>query len=88
MKPKVYIETMIISYFTSWRSPQLVMAANQESTEAGGTTNGTTSTCIFLKPWFKRHQAAIRLPLNAGLKPSKVCQFCRSRTMAGNWRKS
>ena len=32
MKPKVYIETTIISYLTSWRSPQLVMAANQECT--------------------------------------------------------
>jgi hypothetical protein len=32
MKPKVYIETTIISYLTAWRSPQLVMAANQEST--------------------------------------------------------
>ena len=32
MKPKVYIETTIISYLTAWRSPQLVMAANQEAT--------------------------------------------------------
>lgn len=32
MKPKVYIETTIISYLTAWRSPQLVMAANQEMT--------------------------------------------------------
>ena len=32
MKPKVYIETTIISYLTAWRSPQLVMAANQETT--------------------------------------------------------
>ena len=31
IKPKVYIETTIISYLTAWRSPQLVMAANQES---------------------------------------------------------
>jgi hypothetical protein len=34
MKPKVYIETTIISYLTAWRSPQLVMAANQESTRS------------------------------------------------------
>ncbi len=32
MKPTVYIETTIISYLTAWRSPQLVMAANQEVT--------------------------------------------------------
>ncbi len=34
MKPKVYIETTIISYLTSWRSPQLIMAANQECTRS------------------------------------------------------
>jgi predicted nucleic acid-binding protein len=34
MKPKVYIETTIISYLTAWRSPQLVMAANQETTRS------------------------------------------------------
>jgi hypothetical protein len=32
MNPKVYIETTIINYLTAWRSPQLVMAANQETT--------------------------------------------------------
>jgi predicted nucleic acid-binding protein len=32
MKPKVYIETTIISYLTACRSPQLVMAAHQETT--------------------------------------------------------
>jgi predicted nucleic acid-binding protein len=32
MKPKVYIETTIISYLTAWRSSQLVMAAQQEAT--------------------------------------------------------
>lgn len=32
MKPSVYVETTIISYLTAWRSPQLVMAANQEVT--------------------------------------------------------
>jgi hypothetical protein len=32
MKPSVYIETTIPSYLTAWRSPELVMAANQEST--------------------------------------------------------
>jgi predicted nucleic acid-binding protein len=32
MKPKVYLETTIVSYLTAWRSPQLVMAANQETT--------------------------------------------------------
>ena len=34
MKPKVYVETTIISYLTAWRSPQLVMAANQEATRS------------------------------------------------------
>lgn len=29
---RVYIETTIVSYLTAWRSPQLVMAANQEVT--------------------------------------------------------
>ena len=33
MKPKVYIETTIPSYLTAWRSPDLVMAANQETTK-------------------------------------------------------
>jgi hypothetical protein len=32
MKPTVYSETTVISYLTAWRSPQLVMAANQEVT--------------------------------------------------------
>jgi predicted nucleic acid-binding protein len=32
MKPSVYIETTIPSYLSAWRSPELVMAANQEST--------------------------------------------------------
>jgi len=32
MKPRVYVETTIISYLTAWRSPQLVMAAHQEAT--------------------------------------------------------
>ncbi len=32
MKPSVYIETTIPSYLTAWRSPELVVAANQEST--------------------------------------------------------
>ena len=31
-KPKVYLETTIASYFTAWRSRDLVMAANQEIT--------------------------------------------------------
>ena len=34
MKSKVYIETTIVSYLTAWRSPQLIMAANQESTRS------------------------------------------------------
>jgi hypothetical protein len=33
IKPKVYIETTIPSYLTAWRSPDLVMAANQETTK-------------------------------------------------------
>jgi predicted nucleic acid-binding protein len=32
MKPSVYIESTIPSYLTAWRSPELVMAANQEAT--------------------------------------------------------
>jgi hypothetical protein len=32
MKQTVYVETTVISYLTAWRSPQLVMAANQEVT--------------------------------------------------------
>ncbi|MDU9049432.1 MAG: type II toxin-antitoxin system VapC family toxin [Candidatus Electrothrix sp. Rat3] len=32
MKPKVYLETTIVSYLTAWRSPQLIMAAQQEAT--------------------------------------------------------
>ena len=32
MKPRVYLETTIISYLTAWRSPRLVMAAHQEET--------------------------------------------------------
>ncbi|GAB4157612.1 MAG: hypothetical protein Tsb009_34730 [Planctomycetaceae bacterium] len=31
-KPKVYLETTVISYLTAWRSPQLMMAAHQEAT--------------------------------------------------------
>jgi len=33
VKPKVYIETSVPSYLTAWRSPDLVMAANQETTK-------------------------------------------------------
>jgi len=29
---RVYIETTIVSYLTAWRSPQLIMAAHQETT--------------------------------------------------------
>jgi predicted nucleic acid-binding protein len=32
MKPKVYIETTIVSYLTAWPSPEIIMAANQELT--------------------------------------------------------
>ncbi|MEX2317934.1 MAG: type II toxin-antitoxin system VapC family toxin [Pirellulales bacterium] len=32
MKPKVYLETTIVSYLTAWPSRDLVMAANQVST--------------------------------------------------------
>lgn len=32
MKPSVYIETTIPSYLTAWRSPSLLMAAQQEAT--------------------------------------------------------
>ncbi|WP_295399373.1 type II toxin-antitoxin system VapC family toxin [uncultured Thiocystis sp.] len=34
MKFTVYIETTIPSYLTAWRSPELVMAANQEATRS------------------------------------------------------
>ena len=34
MKPRVYIETTIISYLTAWRSTQIIMAAQQEATRA------------------------------------------------------
>ncbi|MCI5226302.1 MAG: PIN domain-containing protein [Candidatus Electrothrix sp. AX2] len=33
MKAKVYLETTIVSYLTAWRSPQLIMAAQQEATK-------------------------------------------------------
>lgn len=32
MKSTVYIETTVPSYLTAWRSPELIMAANQEAT--------------------------------------------------------
>lgn len=34
MKASVYVETTIPSYLTAWRSPELVMAANQEATRS------------------------------------------------------
>lgn len=34
MKPKVYLETTIVSYLTAWPSPDIVMAANQQMTHA------------------------------------------------------
>ncbi len=34
MKSSVYIETTIPSYLTAWRSPELIMAANQEATRS------------------------------------------------------
>jgi hypothetical protein len=33
MKPKVYLETTIVSYLTAWASRDLVMAANQQTTQ-------------------------------------------------------
>ena len=33
LKPKVYIETSVVSYLTAWRNPDLIMAANQEITK-------------------------------------------------------
>jgi len=33
VKPKVYIETSVISYLAAWRCSDLVMAANQETTK-------------------------------------------------------
>lgn len=33
MKPKVYVETSIPSYLTAWRSRDLVVAGNQETTK-------------------------------------------------------
>ncbi len=32
MKPRVYIETTVISYLTAWGSPHLMLAAQQETT--------------------------------------------------------
>jgi len=32
LKPKVYIETSVPSYLTAWRSRDLVVAGNQETT--------------------------------------------------------
>jgi predicted nucleic acid-binding protein len=32
MKPRVYIETTIVSYLTAWPSREIIMAANQEVT--------------------------------------------------------
>ncbi|MFO7907302.1 MAG: hypothetical protein R6U98_31930 [Pirellulaceae bacterium] len=32
MKPSVYLETTIPSYLTAWRSPELSMAAKQQTT--------------------------------------------------------
>lgn len=32
MKPKVYLETTIVSYLTAWLSRDLIMAANQQTT--------------------------------------------------------
>ena len=32
MKPKIYLETTIVSYLTAWPSRDLVMAANQQTT--------------------------------------------------------
>jgi hypothetical protein len=32
LRPKVYIETSVVSYLTAWRNPDLIMAANQEIT--------------------------------------------------------
>lgn len=33
MKPKVYVETSIPSYLTAWRSRDIVIAGNQETTK-------------------------------------------------------
>ena len=32
MKPKVYLETIVVSYLSAWSSRDLIMAANQETT--------------------------------------------------------
>ncbi len=34
MKPSVYLEPTVPSYLTAWRSPELIMAANQEATKS------------------------------------------------------
>ena len=34
MKPKVYLETSIVSYLTSWPSRDLIIAAHQQITQA------------------------------------------------------
>jgi hypothetical protein len=33
MKPKVYLETSVISYLASWPSRDLIVAANQQLTQ-------------------------------------------------------
>jgi hypothetical protein len=40
LKPKVYIETSIPSYLTAWRSRDIVIAGNQETTKDWWTRRG------------------------------------------------
>ena len=48
MKPSVYIETTIPSYLTAWRSPELLMAANQEAKESGGMSHAKNMSYLAL----------------------------------------
>ena len=57
MKPKVYVETTVISYLTAWRSPQLVMAANQEVT----------------RTWWDEHQQDYELYVSGVVRQEATC---------------
>ena len=82
MKPKVYLETTIISYLTAWRSPQLVMAAHQESTRNWWDDERTLSSSTFLKLLCKRHRWATppqlkRLEVLSDLSELKITNEAR-----------
>ncbi len=53
MKPKIYLETTVISYLTAWRSQMLVAAANQEITRNWWELHGMD----YLLTWNCKHIA-------------------------------